>query len=118
LGALHQATIRHKGLHPGKPRDVRNLIEEDECQDWSDSWDGVEPGIRLPVMHLSPRGAGEFPFPQALVRVSQEGAIDFTGLRDARSGAMVLHAFAVRFVRQFLADLGQVVLPSGMLPVG
>jgi hypothetical protein len=118
FGALHHATLRHKVLHPGKTRDVLNLIEDDECQDLSDSWDGLEPCIRLPIVHLSTPGDVEFHFPQDLVRVIQKGESDFNGLTDAGIGEMFLHAFAVRFVRQFLADLRQVVLTIGILNVG
>ena len=39
-------------------------------------------------------------------------------LTDARIGEMFLNAFSVRFVRQFLADLRQIVLTIGIVNVG
>jgi hypothetical protein len=84
----------------------------------SDPWDGLEPCIRLPVMPLSPPGDVEFHFPQDLVLVIQEGESDFNGLPEARIGEMFLNAVSVRFVRQLLADLRQVVLTMGILTVG
>ena len=62
FGALHQATIRHKVLHPGKPRDVLNLLSDDEGQDLSDPWDGLEPRERWPIVRLGTTGEIEFYF--------------------------------------------------------
>jgi hypothetical protein len=118
FGALHHATLRHKVVHPGQPRAGLTLLAADEGPDLADSWDGWAPGLRLPLMPLSPPGEGEFPFPQDLGRVIQEGESDGTGLTAAGSGARCLTACAVRVVRQVLAARRQVVRTLGILPVG
>jgi len=62
FGALHQATIRDEVLDTRKPRDVLNLISDDEGQDLSDPWDGWEPREGLPIMCLGTSGDIEFHF--------------------------------------------------------
>jgi hypothetical protein len=53
-----------------------------------------------------------------LVVVINERHIDFNRFADTGIREMVGHVFAVLFVRQPLADLGQIVLAIGIVDVG
>src|SRR5262249_44081258 len=87
-------------------------------QDLPNAGDGLEPRKGLHVLCFGTARDIEFYFPQELVIVIDEGEIDFNGLADTRIRKMLFDALAVRFVRQLLADLGEIVLTVGILNVG
>jgi len=118
LGTLHQTTIGDEILHPRKAGDVLDLIQNHQGENRTDARDRLEPGIRLAIVRFGTAGEIEFDFAQQLVLVINERHIHFDRLADTRIGEMLFDSLPVGFVRQFLADLGQIVLTIGILNVG
>jgi hypothetical protein len=53
-----------------------------------------------------------------IYNITNEGNVDFNGLAHPRIREVLFHAFAIPFVRQLLADLGEIVLTIGIVEVG
>ena len=69
-------------------------------------------------MGLSRTSDREFDLAEQLVRVINERDLHFTGLADARIGEVLFASLALGLVRQLLANLREMVLTVGILPVG
>src|SRR6185369_4163767 len=110
FGAFHQATVGDEILHAGKPRNVLNLIENDQRQNLSDPWHGLEPRKRLHIVRFGTAREIQFHFAQQVVVVINERNVDLYRLVDTGIGEMLGDAFPIRSVRQSFADLWEIVL--------
>ena len=84
----------------------------------SDARDALQSRERLDILGFGTTGEIEFHFPEELIVVIDEGDIDCDGLAHAGIGEMVGDIFAVGFVGESLAGLGQIVLAVGIMDVG
>ena len=101
-----------------KALNVLDLIEQDQGQDLPDPRHGLEPRKSLYVVGLGTARKIEFHLAEQLVIVIKERHIYLYRLADTGIGEMVSHVFAVRFVCESFADLGEIVLTIGIVNVG
>jgi hypothetical protein len=118
LSAFDQAAIRDEILHARKTAEVLPLVEQDQRQNLPAARHRLQAGKGRHLVRLGRARNIEFPRAQQLVVGSNEGDIDCDRLAHAGIGGMIFDALTIGFVGEFLADLREIVLASGILHVG
>jgi hypothetical protein len=118
LGALDQTTVGGNLLDPRAAVEVVAFVEQHETEPLADAWDGLQQIQGVGVMMFGSFDDGQFHVAEQLVVVVNQGKVDCATLLHGRLGKPLSDTLAVRFRGDLLADLGQVILASGLLDVG
>jgi hypothetical protein len=118
LGAFDQAAIGHHILDPRETGDIMALVEQDQTQKLANAGDGLEPVQGLGVVLLRCPHDGQCEIAESLVIEVKQGQVDFHAFGHRGIGKPLGDAGAVGFVGDLLPNLGQVVLPVGLLDMG
>ncbi len=117
LGALHHTAVGHEILYARKARAILNLVQNDQRENLPDSGHGLQPGECLHVMRFGGTRNRAFHLAEQFVIVIDEGDIHFNGLAHTGVREVFLYSLAMGFVRQLLADLGEIGLTTGSVDV-
>jgi hypothetical protein len=101
----------------GKRALACNLLQNAQGQNRPKPGNRWQPREPLDSVRFGTARAIEFDFAQPLVILIAERTVAFDRLADTGSGAMLRHIFSLRFVRQSLAELRQIVLTIGIVKV-
>jgi hypothetical protein len=115
LGTRDEAARRHTILDAGKALASMDCIAHDQGQDFAYAWDRAQTVEGVGVMLLGRPHDRQLQVGQELVIVVNQGQIDLHALVDRRIGQALRHAVAVRFVREFRANLWEVIWASGIV---
>ena len=118
FGALDQPGIGDEVLDRREAVDVVDLIEDDQGQYLTDAGHRAKPVESMGIMLFSGSHDIQLQIGEQLVVVIHQLKIDLDAPLHAGITEALGDSFAVGFISDFLADLGQIVLAVGVLDVG
>ena len=92
-----------------------HFIQEHETEDLANARDSLEQVQGVGIMLLGRRDNGQFQIPQQLIIIVDQGEVDFDTLLHGGIREPLSNTAAVGFVGDLLANIGQIVLPIGLL---
>jgi hypothetical protein len=105
-------------LHAGKAVDVMDFIEQHEAEDVANARDGLQQVEGIGIMLLGGFEDREFEVLEQGILIGDQVQIDRDGFLHGRRIKALGDPVAVGCVGDVLADLGEVILAVGIVPVG
>ena len=117
MHALDQSRVGRTFLHAIKPRDVVNLVQDRECQDFPDARDRSQTMERIGIVALRLPNDREFEVPDEGVVLIDSRQVDLDTLPHTRIGDMRADPVTVGRIGEASLEGRQVVLRAGILNV-